>query len=72
MSPAVLAPLVVLLFIALLDAWVYSDARSHLERGETVRFQAGNFVVDRPETWTAGCLLLFVVFFPLYIVCRSS
>jgi len=69
-SAAGLAPLAVLVAILAIDSWVYCDAKSRLERGRPVNFRAGSFVIDSPAMWFVGCLILFVVCFPLYVASR--
>jgi len=61
------APILLLLAILTVDAWVYADAKAHRERGTPVVFASGTFHVDTPAAWFFGCLLLWIVFFPLYI-----
>jgi len=63
-----LAPILVLLVVLALDAWVYSDARKRLRRGDPVSVSVGSVRVETPEAWFLGCLILWVVFFPLYLV----
>jgi hypothetical protein len=69
-SPA-LAPLVVVLVVLMIDAWVYQDAKRWAEHGTPVVFRAANFVVDTPLKWFAWCVVLWIVFFPAYLVSRS-
>jgi hypothetical protein len=65
-------PILVLLAVLFVDAWVYGDARAHAERGTPVVFSSGTFRVDTPAAWFLGCLLLWIVFFPLYITRRGK
>ena len=69
-SDSALAPILVLLLVVATDLWVYADARAHRERGTPVVFSAGSLNVDTPVAWFLGCLLLWVLFFPLYITRR--
>ena len=65
-----LAPLVsilVLLVVLAIDVWVYADAKERLRRGDPVSVSLGSFRVETPEAWFLGCLILWVVFFPLYL-----
>ncbi len=64
--PAVLPTLLLLLVLAV-DLWVYADAKAHEERGTPVVFSSGFLNVDTPAAWFVGCLLLWILFFPLYI-----
>jgi hypothetical protein len=66
-----LLPLVVLAVILAVDVWVYVDARVQAQRGRPVVFSLGAFVVDTPEMWFACCLILFVIFVPLYLAGRG-
>ena len=66
-----LPPLIVLGAVLLSDAWVYSDAVHRRRVGRTVAVRIGRLRVDTPEAWLLGCLLLWVVFLPLYLVGRN-
>ncbi|WP_405086050.1 hypothetical protein [Microbispora sp. NBC_01389] len=66
-SLTVLVPLLVLLVALAVDSWVYADARKHVRRGEPAVFALGPVRIATPEAWFAGCLILWVVFFPLYL-----
>ena len=67
-----LVPLVVLLAILAIDPWVYADARRWAAQGAPVVARIGSFEVETPETWFLGCLVLFILFFPLYMVSRAG
>jgi hypothetical protein len=67
-----LLPILALFAVLFADAWVYGDARAHAERGRPVVFSSGTFRVDTPAAWFLGCLLLWIVFFPLYIARRGK
>jgi hypothetical protein len=67
--PAVV-PILVLILVLAIDLWVYADAKTHEERGAPVVFSVGSFEVDTPSAWFFGCLILWVLFFPLYINLR--
>lgn len=70
MNPLVaLSPLVL---IVTLDGWVYTDARSRHGTDREVRATIGSFEIDTPELWLTLCLLLFVLFFPMYLVARRE
>jgi hypothetical protein len=66
-----LLPIVVLIALVSLDLWVYADAKAHLERGTPIVFWTQTFSVETPATWFLACLLLSVIFIPLYISMRS-
>lgn len=54
-----------------IDGWVFFDAKMRADRGTPVIFRAGSFVVDTPGAWFLACLLLWVIFFPLYMINRA-
>jgi hypothetical protein len=66
--PVVLVPLVV---VGPMARWVYVDAQRLSAAGSPVFARIGNLTVDQPRQWFAGCLLLWVVFFPMYLVSRA-
>ena len=70
--PEVLGPLIVLLAILAIDLWVYADARRWAAQGAPVVARIGSFAAETPETWFLGCLVLFIFFFPLYMVSRAG
>ncbi len=65
-------PLIVLLIVVGVDVWVYVDAKARQDGPDEVVMTFGSFSVDTPTAWLVGCLLLFVVFFPLYLVARRA
>ncbi len=67
LSVSVLAPTLLLVIIVATDAWVYTDAKARAARGRPVTFTFGSFVVETPIAWFLGCLVLWVLFFPLYL-----
>ncbi|HVV74772.1 MAG TPA: hypothetical protein VHC43_01970 [Mycobacteriales bacterium] len=71
MAATALTPLLVLGLGIVIDSWVYSDAKQRLGAGRPVVFEAGSFVIDTPGAWAAGCLILWIVFFPLYLTNRG-
>jgi hypothetical protein len=71
MSGTALAPITVLVPILATDAWVYSDASARNERGSPVVVSIGRFEIDTPAAWFVGCLILWIVFFPLYLTARG-
>jgi len=70
--PEALVPLVVLLAILAIDLWVYADAKRWAAQGTPVVARIGSFAAATPETWFLGCLVLFILFFPLYMVSRAG
>lgn len=69
-SSAALVPLIVIATVVAIDSWVYADAKRRADAGRPVTFQAGGLAVDTPPMWFAGCLVLFIIFFPLYLTRR--
>lgn len=51
---------------------VHQDATAHAEAGKPVVFWAGSIAVETPPAWAAGCLVLWVFFFPLYLRARNG
>lgn len=68
---ASLAPLILLLAVVATDIWVYLDATVQWERGNPVVASIGSFRVDTPGAWFVCCLVLWIVFFPLYLIGRG-
>jgi hypothetical protein len=64
--------LVALVILVILDWWVYADAHARKRARDPVEVQLGAFEIDAPRVWLAGCIVLFVVFFPLYLVARRQ
>ena len=53
------------------DLWVFEDARKRALAGRPVALQAGPVRITSPMTWFLACLLLWIVFFPFYVMTRS-
>jgi hypothetical protein len=70
MSPVIVS-LAIIVVVLGFDSWVYLDARHHAERDVPVVFEAGSLVIDTPAMWFAACLILWVIFFPLYLTNRA-
>ncbi len=66
-----LGPLAVAVALLAVDIWVLLDATKHTERGAPVVLRLGSVVIDSPATWFVGCLLLWILFFPLYVISRT-
>jgi hypothetical protein len=67
LSASVLVPMLVVVIVVATDAWVYTDAKARAERGRPVTFSYGSFAIETPIAWFLGCLILWVLFFPLYL-----
>lgn len=52
--------------------WVLRDARAHAATGHPVAVYFDNFQIEKPEAWAAACLVIWVVFFPLYLKARTE
>jgi hypothetical protein len=72
LSASALLPVLVLLAILAADLWVYADARAYGDRGTPVVFSFGSLQVDTPAAWFLGCLILWIVFFPIYLKSRDQ
>lgn len=68
----VLAPLVLLGLLVASVLWVLNDARVRADHRRAVIMRIGDLQIDRPEVWAAGCLVLWILFFPLYLKARSE
>lgn len=62
-----LVPILALFAVIATDVWVYADARNRLDRGDRVSLSLGSLRVETPEAWFIACLILWLVFFPLYL-----
>jgi putative flippase GtrA len=71
LSVSAWVPIVVLTAFLAADLWVYADAKAHSERGNPVVRSFGSFEVNTPAAWFLGCLLLWILFFPLYMKSRD-
>jgi hypothetical protein len=67
-----LLPLAVLAIVLGADLWVYADAKRRDELGTPVVVTIGPIEVGTPTAWLIGCLLLLIIFFPLYLVARRA
>jgi hypothetical protein len=66
------APLLAVAVIVAFDLWVYADAKTQASNGFPVFFRAGSFAIETPAAWFMGCLLVWIVFFPLYLAARTQ
>lgn len=69
MSLIVLLPLLVLIAT---DTWVYVDARAQCDRGSSVVLSIGSLRIEAPGEWVVACTIVWVLFFPLYLVGRRD
>lgn len=60
-----------LALIVPVDLWVYLDARRRERVHDEVQLEFGPLTFDRPSQWLAGCIVLFVIFVPAYLVARK-
>ena len=67
-----MASFLAVLVVGMTSLWVLADAQSRLKAGRPVSVTIGGRTVDRPEVWAALCLLVVVLFLPLYLVARSA
>lgn len=65
------APVLVLLVVVGSDLWVLLDAKRCSEEGTPVTLRIAGLVIDTPMAWFLGCLILWIFFFPIYLVSRS-
>ncbi|NUP50144.1 MAG: hypothetical protein HOW97_22960 [Catenulispora sp.] len=72
MSAVTLVPIFLVVVVVVSALWVYQDASAHEERGAPVYFSAGTIEISSPTVWSVGCLVLWVVFLPLYVTCRRA
>ena len=61
-----------LIVVVALDVWVYVDANARLGTSREVTASIGSFTLDTPLVWFLTCVILFVFFFPLYLVARRE
>jgi hypothetical protein len=67
----ILGPLVVVVVIGAIDLWVYRDAERCADEGAPVVLRIGGLVVSTPARWLLGCVILWIFFFPMYVISRS-
>lgn len=68
---ALLAPFIVLVIVVATDLWVYVDARRCTNSGAPVFVKIGRVAIETPVAWLVACLVVWVVFFPTYVVSRG-
>jgi hypothetical protein len=72
MGSTALVVLVPIVLVIGADIWVYVDARSHQGSGREPGVRIGSLQVESPEAWALGCLVLFVIVFPMYLIARRE
>jgi hypothetical protein len=63
-------PLVVLGVLVAFDLWVYLDAAARARADRPVVLSVGSFTLDTPAVWFVACLVLSLLFIPLYLANR--
>jgi hypothetical protein len=71
-NPNLVTAVITVLLLASLNVWVVADAGARQGTRREVTVTMGSMRIDRPEVWMAACLVLFVFFFPLYLVARRE
>ncbi len=71
MPPAALGLIPLLLVVAAL-VWVYLDAAARQGTRREVSATVASVEVDTPRAWLGWCAVLFLVFFPVYLVARRA
>lgn len=69
-SPA--GSLLLLTVALVVDVWVLLDARRRSRSDDPVVATVGPVTLSTPEQWFVGCLLLWVLVVPLYLVARRA
>jgi hypothetical protein len=64
-------PLIVLAALFAVGIWVYRDASTHEAQGRPVVVTLGPLRIDRPAVWFVACLILSVLFIPIYLSVRT-
>jgi hypothetical protein len=72
MEASLVVTLVLMVAILASDFWIYVDATAHEERGRPVIARVGALEVARPQMWLTAVVIVWVLFFPLYIVARKA
>jgi hypothetical protein len=69
--PTSLIPLLPLLIVAATAIWVYADEQRHVAEGSPVVLRIGSFSIDNAPMWLAACVIVWIFFFPAYLIGRS-
>jgi hypothetical protein len=51
--------------------WVYRDAEHCAEEGAPVVLHLGGLVIATPIAWLLACVVVWIFFFPMYVISRS-
>ena len=66
------AGLIPLFLVGAADVWVYLDARARQGARREVSATVVSMEIATPQAWLAWCVVLFLVFFPVYLVARRA
>lgn len=69
--PASYGPLLVVLVVVATDVWVFLDAKRCSQAGSPVFLRIAILSIETPLAWLVACVLLWIFFFPMYLVSRS-
>ena len=72
MTSSVITATFLVVVIASVSYWVRIDARKRLHGGRPVGAVLLGFTIDEPETWAVLCLLMSVLFIPMYLLARRD
>ena len=72
MSLVDLIPIAPLIAWVACCVWVYRDAKANAAAGTPVYLQIGTLRIDTPEAWATACLVMLIVFMPVYLAARKS
>ncbi len=72
LGPMPAAGVIPLLLVVAADVWVYLDARARQGTRHEVSATIGSMEIDTPQAWLLWCLVLFLIFFPVYLVARRA
>ncbi len=64
--------LLVIVLLLACSAWVLQDARAREASRRPVTATVAGVTIDRAEIWAVLCLLLCVLFIPMYLVARAA
>ena len=67
-----LLPILVVIGVVMSATWVHYDKVAQCQRGSAVTFSFGTFHLDTPGGWFGACLVLWLIFFPLYLPGRRQ
>lgn len=67
-----IVPIIALVVLIGSGYWVYYDASANLEAGTPVVLSFGNWRIDSPQAWAIGCVVAWVLLFPIYLAARQN